>query len=128
MKYLPLNKQHVSLCSSNLKETGEVPELYVYNICLLKFGSYHEWMAFLSVDEYIVLQPKEATRSLPEFLRSYAGYGGLAVNKRVFGSSGFSHRPRGGVLRNYVKCVPCHLSNCAFTIRKVSVINSTRRS
>jgi hypothetical protein len=92
------------LRSTNLRETGEVPELYVYNICLLKFGSYHEWMAFLAVDEFLVLQPKEAARTLPDFLRSYAKFGGLAVNKRVFGSSGFSARPQGGVLRNYVMC------------------------
>lgn len=35
--------------------------------------------------------------------QEYDTYGGLAVNMRVFGSSGFQRIPKGGVLRNYIK-------------------------
>jgi hypothetical protein len=91
-------------CSSDLKHAAdEAPEIYVHNICLLKFGSYHNWMAFLSVDEYLVLQHQEATRRLPDFLAAYNDFGGLAVNVRVFGSSGFKIQPKGSILHNYIK-------------------------
>jgi hypothetical protein len=41
-----------------------------------------------------------------DFLRDYERFGALAVNWRIFGSSGFDTRPPGGVLSNYVSCVP----------------------
>lgn len=60
-------------------------------------------MAFLDVDEFLVLQPEAGARKLPEFLGSYDSYGGLVANLKVFGSSGFKSRPQGSLLRNYVK-------------------------
>ena len=89
--------------SSNLQETTRYPQLYVYDICLTKFGEYHKWMALLDIDEYLVLQPQAGPKSLPDFLRGYEDFGGLVANMKVFGSSGFKLRPQGSILRNYLK-------------------------
>jgi hypothetical protein len=97
------NKIACAGCSSNLQETTRYPQLYVYDICLTKFGEYHKWMAFLEVDEFLVLQPEAGARKLPEFLQDFNDYGGLVANMRVFGSSGFKSRPQGSILRNYLK-------------------------
>ena len=90
-------------CSSNLQETTRYPQLYVYDICLTKFGEYHKWMAFLEVDEFLVLQPGAGKKKLPEFLKDYDSYGGFVANLKVFGSSGYKSRPQGSLLRNYIK-------------------------
>lgn len=99
----PPVEQLLSCCSSNLQETTRYPQLYVYDICLTKFGEYHKWMAFLDVDEFLVLQPQAGYKKLPEVLRGYEEFGGLVANMKVFGSSGFKVRPPGSVLRNYLK-------------------------
>lgn len=77
--------------------------MYVYDICLTKFGEYHKWMAFLDVDEFLVLQPGAGKRKLPEFLKDYDSFGGVVANLKVFGSSGYKSRPQGSLLRNYIK-------------------------
>jgi len=41
-----------------------------------------------------------------DFMRDYEAFGALAINWRIFGSSGFDARPSGGVLSNYVACAP----------------------
>ncbi|KAK9917837.1 hypothetical protein WJX75_008753 [Coccomyxa subellipsoidea] len=92
--------------SSDLTAKTRFPQLYVYDICLTRFGDFHQWMAFLDPDEYLVLQSRASAERLPEFLKAYDQHGGLAVNMRIFGSSGFQTRPKGGILRNYIKCLP----------------------
>ena len=53
------------------------------------------------MDEFIVMRVNE---SLSTFLGDYINQGGLLLHWRNFGSSGFIHRPEGGVLRNYNQC------------------------
>ncbi|GLI64898.1 hypothetical protein VaNZ11_008289 [Volvox africanus] len=67
----------------------------------------HVWMAFIDADEYIVLHDYEGGRpNITDFLRGYEKYPGLAVNMRVFGSSGHIRRPEAGTLEAYTKCTP----------------------
>ena len=76
----------------------------MYDTCLTKFGNFHRWIAFLGIDDFLVLADRQ--RPLPNFLEEYASYAGLAVNLRTFGSSDHKIRPQGSVRRNYVRCVP----------------------
>ena len=60
----------------------------------------------LDVDEFVVLHPeKTGTTSLATFLEDYESYGGVAVQWKVYGSDGHVARPRGGMLRNYARCM-----------------------
>lgn len=85
--------------------TTERPQLWVYNQCIKQYGALHHFMAFIDVDEFLMLRDPTAV-SLPEILREYEAYGGLAVNWILFGSSGHIHRPEGSTLANYWACVP----------------------
>lgn len=51
-------------------ETVEYPQLYVYDVCLHKFGDRHEWMGFIDADEFLVLTG--GAPSLPALLRRCA--------------------------------------------------------
>ena len=62
-------------------------------------GAFHEWMAFLDTDEFLVLQPSAPARTLPEFLAGFAASGGLVVNWRVFGAA----TARGGALQRHIR-------------------------
>lgn len=80
-------------------------QLYYYEKCLLHYGTYHDWIAFIDVDEFIIV--KNQSKSIPDILQSYESYGGIGLNWMMMGSSGYINRPlNGGVLGSYTKCVP----------------------
>jgi hypothetical protein len=54
----------------------------------------HALAGALDTDEFVVI--RDGSPSLPEVLRRYEEYGGLAVNWRLFGSSGHKTRPEVG--------------------------------
>lgn len=56
------------------------------------------------MDEFFVI--KDGSPDAATVLRDFEGAAGLAINWLTFGSSGRSYRPAGGVLANYVACVP----------------------
>ncbi|MCA1684573.1 MAG: glycosyltransferase family 2 protein [Planctomycetia bacterium] len=64
------------------------------------------WAAMIDVDEFVV---PHRVDSLPDLLRPYEGYGGLAVNWQVFGTSGHQARPPGLQVANFTKKLPATL-------------------
>jgi hypothetical protein len=87
--------------TSDFKQSLEM-QTKVYGHCLKHYSKYHQFIAFIDVDEFIVV--KDKTKSIPEFLKNYEQFGGLALNWKMFGSSGHVVRPTGGVLANYNMC------------------------
>jgi Glycosyltransferase family 92 len=82
-------------------------QLSVYNDCINSYKKHHKWIAFIDVDEFIVVPDQKAT--IPSTLQRFdrPGVGGVVLNWRIFGSSGWDRRPKGGIA-NYYKCVPYH--------------------
>jgi hypothetical protein len=78
-------------------------QMMTYTHCIKHFRQYSKWLAFIDVDEFIV--PK-TTEDLQGFLKNYEEYGGLGVNWRMFGSSGFIDRPSGLQVENFTMCTP----------------------
>jgi hypothetical protein len=76
-----------------------------FDQCLETHGHKHTWIGFLDSDEYIILKDK-SQQSLPDFLKDFEMYGGLVLNWMLFGSSGHIQRPKGGILKNYYRCIP----------------------
>ncbi|EFN58057.1 hypothetical protein CHLNCDRAFT_142313 [Chlorella variabilis] len=76
-------------------------QLMGYAYCLMDYGVRHQWMAYIDIDEFFVFY--DSTPDLPTLLHEYEGYGGLAVNWRMFGSSGHKKK-QGNTLRAYTKC------------------------
>src|SRR3989338_1037120 len=71
---------------------------YPYNNCTEKYKNETKWIAYIDVDEFIVLYQN---KKLPEFMKEYANYAALAINWVMFGSSGNYMEPEGLVIENY---------------------------
>lgn len=77
------------------------PQVWAYEQCLELFGSRHRWIGFFDTDEFLFTQDPSTT--VTDVLRQYEHVGGIAVNWRMFGSSGLVERPE-SVVRSYTKC------------------------
>lgn len=86
-------------------QQGKPAQLWAYNDCLRNHRNQHQWIMSCDVDEFVVLNPAANTTQLPEFLQDYEDYGAVAVQWKVYGSSGLKSTPRGGMLRNYHECM-----------------------
>lgn len=81
-------------------------QLWAYRDCLKKYGRNHDWLAFIDVDEYIVLSNPQYKYDLPAFLSKYKRYAALGVQWRMIGSSGNELPPKEGVRLGYTHCLP----------------------
>ena len=81
------------------------PQLYVYDQCITRYRSRHQFIAFIDVDEFLFLRD-QSVANMPALLHEYEAEAGLAVNWVQFGSSGHIHRPHGGTLASFWKCIP----------------------
>jgi hypothetical protein len=79
------------------------PITYAKNNCTRTYGHLHKWLGLLDADEFIVT---ENNKSIPEVLRDFEGYGGVALNWMMFGSSGLVESPGSILGPHYTKCVP----------------------
>lgn len=77
------------------------------NHCLQQHSN-SKWIAFLDVDEYIVLLRKE--KNIKQYLKHYTNYSGLCLNWLMFGSNGHIHK-QNKILSNYTQCNPKHPAN-----------------
>lgn len=69
-----------------------------YTCCIEMYKGHIDWIAFIDVDEFIVMQQCLDIRI---FLSEYADYAGLSLHWKMFGSSGHISRPKGLVVENY---------------------------
>ena len=83
------------------------PQLYVYDQCIDRYRSKHQFMAFIDVDEFFFLRDPNIS-SMPQLLQEYEDHGALVVNWVQFGSSGHMHRPHGSTMASFWKCIPKH--------------------
>ncbi len=78
--------------------TGDGMQMGVYKDCLDKYGAENHWIAFIDMDEFICPSNEDDLRP---FLADYEQYGALALNWKIFSSSGHLSRPSGLVIENY---------------------------
>jgi len=65
---------------------GEVKQISAYNNFIEKFKNDYDWVAFIDVDEFIVLKKH---KDIKEFIKEYDTVeNGLAINWVLFGSNG----------------------------------------
>eukprot|EP01025_Chloroclados_australasicus_P056618 TRINITY_DN7034_c0_g1_i4.p1 TRINITY_DN7034_c0_g1~~TRINITY_DN7034_c0_g1_i4.p1 ORF type:complete len:387 (-),score=14.65 TRINITY_DN7034_c0_g1_i4:20-1180(-) len=89
------------------------PQRWAHTNCLLTHYSKHKFLGMIDTDEFIVLnkgykggfKPVE-NPNLPQFLSKYQDTGGLWMYWRIYGTSGYTQSPLGGVLENYFQCEP----------------------
>lgn len=79
-------------------------QVSAYSTCTNMFRADDGFVAFIDVDEFIVI--KQPRNDLPGFLKDFADAAGVVVHQRVFGTSGVLAPPSEGVLRSFTKCLP----------------------
>lgn len=62
----------------------------------------YDWSAFIDVDEFICLRDK--SKSFKEILEEFKAYPSLAINWRLFGSSGMKYDGSHDVVTRFTKC------------------------
>jgi hypothetical protein len=77
---------------------GFPPQLRCYQHCVETHREDTRWIAFIDVDEFLF---SPTGRPVPEILRDYEEFPGVAVNCLVFGTSGHQTPPAGLAIENY---------------------------
>lgn len=90
-------------CVTVIDFPGKHQQMPSYTHCLNNFGNTSKWIAFIDTDEFLV--PK-AHDDIKLILKDYEAYGGLGLNWRIFGSSGFEKRPEGLQTQSFTKALP----------------------
>ena len=105
---------------------GRGRQLDAYNDAIEKYAYRTKYMAFIDVDEFIVLEDEKSILkdTITSIMSSNIRAGGIAVNWRIYGSSGHEKRPDGHVMENYLyRCSPEKRGNdCIKTIANPRVI------
>lgn len=79
---------------------GVVPQLSAYKDAISKVST--EWVSFLDVDEFLNLK---SITCIGDFLRRFpTTVGGVAINWKMFGSSGLRSRQPGLVIERFTRC------------------------
>ena len=74
-------------------------QIQAYEDCLKRRRDESRWIAFIDLDEFL-FSPVGST--VPDILREFERFPGLAVNWAMFGSSGHETKPPGLVIENYL--------------------------
>lgn len=81
-------------------------QLWAYRDCLERHGSEHVWLAFIDIDEFVIMLDPQYKYDLPGFMKKYKRYAALGVQWRVMGSSGNELPPKEGPRLGYTHCLP----------------------
>lgn len=109
---MPMNKSIMNYIRNDFVDYLYLPpefhsstaQIAAYNLCITKKSHYHDFMAFIDIDEFIVIAEK--SKSLSDVIQPYSKFGGILLHWMLFGTSGHINRPKGGILRNYFQCAP----------------------
>lgn len=107
---------------------GKARQLDAYNDAVYFFKNRTRYMAFLDVDEFLVSEDfNQSLKSVIRLIfRKKLLCGGIAVNWRVYGSSGYKKAPVGYVIENF--CYRCKNdgqgNDCIKTIANPRMIKS----
>lgn len=84
---------------------GVAKQLPAYNDAIKRHRSECKYIAFIDADEFLFScdKQKNVCQNILDLMGKYPSAGGLAINWRMFGSSGFESKPVcGGVLDNFL--------------------------
>lgn len=77
------------------------PQWVAYEDAMVRLKGRTDWIAFIDLDEFFVL-PRHET--IQDFLREHGDRGAIAVNWKMFGSSGLEHHEPGLVIERFTGC------------------------
>lgn len=83
------------------------PQLKVYVHCLYNMHDYTDWIAYIDIDEFIILKKH---RDIRRFLEDYDEYAGVCMNWVIYTANNHISKPDGGVMQNYTESMPSDFS------------------
>ena len=86
------------------KTFAMTPQGLAYKACIEQFCATNKWIAFLDSDEFIQLSSNFPNVSM--FVNQYTDAAVIYLNWVVLSSGNLTQRPEGGVLSNYINCLP----------------------
>ena len=79
------------------------PQIPAYNYIIKNFGSSYDYFLFIDADEFLVNNTGHSLTKTIQNLESNSDFGGLALNWRIFGSSGNTYRQDGLVIEKFYR-------------------------
>ena len=83
---------------------GRARQLDAYNDAIRKYAERTKYMAFIDLDEFLVLEDETSTlkETIDSIMSKDRRAGGIAVNWCMYGSSGHQTKPNGLVIENFL--------------------------
>ena len=79
------------------------PHLKAYTHCLYNMHDRTDWIAYIDIDEFIVLKKHHDIHS---FLKDYDDYAGVCLNWVIYTANNHISKPEGLVMQNYTEPTP----------------------
>ena len=79
------------------------PQIKAYMHCLYNMHNHARWIAFIDLDEFIVLKKH---RDILHFLDYYQNYAGVCLNWVIYTANNHITMPEGPVMQNYTETLP----------------------
>ena len=79
------------------------PQVKAYSHCLFSMHDRADWIAYIDIDEFIVLKKH---RDIHAFLVDYDEYAGVCLNWVIYTANGHIEKPEGPVMQNYTEPLP----------------------
>ena len=79
------------------------PQVKAYSHCLFSMHDRADWIAYIDIDEFIVLKKH---RDIHAFLADYDEYAGVCLNWVIYTANGHIEKPEGPVMQNYTEPLP----------------------
>jgi hypothetical protein len=103
------------------------PQVPGYNFVLqlLRLGNLADWVAFLDIDEFVV----PSNGSFRDLIQQYDQHAGVALNWRIFGSSGHQTMSHNLVIERFTRCAnlrfePNRHVKCCVRVNKMQRANT----
>lgn len=81
----------------------ESPQMKAYNHCLYEMHNKTKWIAYIDIDEFIVLHKHD---SIVDMLGEYEQYPGLCLNWVMHTANQHIHKPQGSIIDSYTTARP----------------------
>lgn len=76
------------------------PQLKAYMHCLYRMHDHTDWIAYIDIDEFIILKKHHDIR---RFLENYKNFAGICLNWVIYTANNHLSKPEGPVMQNYTE-------------------------
>ena len=117
-----LDDEDVVTCIDWPTKAGERPQITAFQDGIRRLKDHTEWIAFIDLDEFIF--PKKHS-DIKSFLKDYQHIDAIAVNWKLFGSSGHLEMLNELVIKRFTKCAEKNYSK-HYIVKTIAKVDSAQ--